>query len=161
MKFQEKCPHCNEPTVTHAGVTYTWYEEDEDGANAINPTGFFCSDCYGPAGEEETPKTETSVNPFAAQPIEEETPVVPTPDFSDTIQIEFMFGKFSYQKENDSPVTGLINGQSHQTKLLRRAMEVAKLEGKKLMVANGMESVTFQQVTEKDIKIHCKEQEQG
>lgn len=72
------------------------------------------------------------------------------------IQIKFWNAQFSFQNGNEAPVTGQITGQTHQTKLLRRAMELARDEGKELRVINGMDMRGFKTVTDKDIQIYCK-----
>lgn len=168
MKFQDKCPNCQNETITHNGTTYPWYSADEDGANAINPTGFYCDSCYGPAGIEEEVKPEIIAEAKAncnlfAEPVPEGEPVDPVilkaeceARQANLIQIKFWNAQFSFQNGNETPVTGQITGQPHQIKLLKRAMELARDEDKQLTVANGMDTVSFKTVTDKDIKLHCK-----
>ncbi len=163
MKFQDACPNCGLFTISHNGTTYPWYSEDEDGANAINPTGFYCDSCYGPAGIEEEVKTEAKATcRLFAQPVLEVEPVSQEvvrieceTRTANLIQIKFFNAQFSFQNGNEVPVIGQITGFVSQTKLLRRAMELARDEGKELRVINGMDMQCFKSVSDKDIQIHC------
>jgi hypothetical protein len=159
----EKCPNCQAESVECRGEVFPWYEEDPDGASAVSPSGFLCSYCYEPVGEIKEVKAEAKANcSLFAQPVPEVEPVDPEilkaereARLVNVIQIEFLSGEFSFQKANDAPVEGSINSQAHQTDLLKRAMEIARDEGKQLRVTNGMDTVTFKSVSDKEIKIHC------
>lgn len=75
--------------------------------------------------------------------------------FANTIRIEFWNGEFTRTDCNDRPVSGKVNNQDHATSLLKRAMEQARDEGKKLVVKNGMTTSRFETVTDEDIEIHA------
>lgn len=73
---------------------------------------------------------------------------------ANTIRIEFWNNEFTFTNCNDKPITGKINNQAHATSLLKRAMERARDENKKMTVKNGMSTARFDSVTNEDIEIH-------
>jgi hypothetical protein len=75
---------------------------------------------------------------------------------ANTIQIEFWMTEFTFTNCNDEPITGTINSQEHQTKLLKRAMERARDENKKLVMKNGMDTVKLEKVTDDDITLYIR-----
>lgn len=103
--------------------------------------------------DEQGTDTPQEIDPTTPEQLEAERQAY----YANTIQIEFWSGEWTFQNCNDEPMTGKINGQAHLTKLLRRAMERARDEGKKLIAKNGMDSRHFDKITDDDIAIHCQE----
>ena len=127
MKFQDRCPDCGNEAIEFEGRTYLWYAED--GTDDINPMGFHCKNCHGPAGIEEK--------------------------VTNLIQLKFFGSQFSFQNEN-ALVEGQIIDQSHQIDLLMWAMELARDEGKKLRLIYENGTLHFKAISDKDIETHCK-----
>ncbi len=128
INLPEHCPNC--------GVGKEWFMAISDDTICGNCD----ADLVEKVGTSDESRAEAKANcSLFAQPVPEVEPVDPEilraeceARQANLIQIKFWNAQFSFQNGNEAPIVGQITGQTHQTKLLRRAMELArdKLTGK-------------------------------